>query len=91
MPLYVIWLHMALVTELAAITPIIAFLLIIGVVTAIIQSALQIEDATFSLLPKTIAMIAIGLFGGFGAMKGISQFAVMFIAHAAILVHQSWS
>lgn len=91
MPLYVIFLHMALIAELAAVTPIIGLLLVIGVVTAIIQSALQIEDATFSLLPKTIAMIAIGVFGGFGAMSGFSRFATLCISRAASLVHQTWS
>lgn len=91
MPLYVPLLHAALIAELAAVTPIIGFLLAIGVITAIIQSALQIEDATFSLLPKTIAMIAIGLFGGFGAMTGFARFATLFISSAASLVHQSWS
>ncbi len=91
MPLYLKLLHEALSTELTAISPIVAVLLIVGLVTAIFQSALQIEDATFSLLPKTFAMIAIALFGGFGALKTFETLAVLFISHAPMLVRQSWS
>lgn len=91
MALYIKLLHMAFSAELEAITPIIGILLIIGLATAIFQSALQIEDATFSLLPKTVAMIAIAMFGGFGALKVFENFAVLFISHAAILVRQTWS
>ena len=91
MPLYIKLLHTALSTELTAITPIVGLLLIVGLVTAIFQSAFHIEDATFSLLPKTFAMIAIGLFGGFGALAAFEHLAVLFISEAPMLVHQSWS
>jgi len=91
MPLYLKLLHMALATELDAISPIIGVLLIIGLATAIFQSAFQIEDATFSLLPKTIAMIAIGLSGGFGALGAFEHLAVLFISKAPMLAHQPWS
>jgi len=91
MPLYIKLLHTALSTEFNAISPIVFLLLIIGLVTAIFQSAFHIEDATFSLLPKTFAMIAIGLFGGFGALAAFEHLAVLFISEAPVLVHQSWS
>jgi len=91
MPLYITLLHLALTVELAAISPIIFLLLLVGLCVAILQSALQIEDATFSLLPKTFAMIAIAMFGGFGALKIFENLAILFISHAPALVHQSWS
>jgi flagellar biosynthetic protein FliQ len=91
MPFYLKLLYLAFSAELQAVTPIIVILLIVGLVTAIFQSALQIEDATFSLLPKTFAMIAIGLFGGFGALQVFEALATNFISHAAVWVHQSWS
>jgi flagellar biosynthetic protein FliQ len=91
MPLYLKLLHLACAAELASVTPIIAILLAVGLVTAILQSALQIEDATFSLLPKTFAMIAIALFGGFGALQTFENLATLFISHAPSLVHQTWS
>jgi flagellar biosynthetic protein FliQ len=91
MPLYIQLLHYALSTELTAVLPTVAILLIVGLVTAILQAALQIEDATFSLLPKTFAMILIVLFGGLGAMQAFQGLAVLFITHAPALVHQSWS
>jgi len=56
-----------------------------------LQSALQIEDATFSLLPKTFAMIAIALTGGFGALRVFENLAVLFIGHVPMLVHQPWN
>jgi flagellar biosynthetic protein FliQ len=89
MPLYIQLLHLALMTELRGVLPIVA-ILVVGLVTAILQAALQIEDATFSLLPKTIAMIAIGLFGGFGALRIFENLAVLFISRAPFLVHQPW-
>jgi len=90
MPLYIQLLHLALITELQGVLPVIAILLAVGLATAILQAALQIEDATFSLLPKAIAMIAIGLFGGFGALRSFENLAVLFISRAPFLVHQSW-
>jgi flagellar biosynthetic protein FliQ len=91
MPLYIQLLSLALSTALAGITPIVAILLAVGLVTAIFQSALQIEDATFSLMPKAIAMIMIGLFGGFGALQVFETLATLFISHAPMLIRQSWS
>jgi flagellar biosynthesis protein FliQ len=91
MAYYIQLLHLAFVTELTGITPIIAILLVIGLVTSIFQSALHIEDATFSLLPKTLAMIAIFLFGGFGGLATFQNLAVLFISHAPGWVHQTWS
>jgi flagellar biosynthetic protein FliQ len=82
---------MGFTVELAAVTPTIAVLLAIGLATAIFQSAFQIEDATFSLLPKTIAMIIIALFGGFGALYGFEQLASVWIGHAGQLIRQPWS
>ena len=89
-PLYLSLLHIAFATELDVLTPIIALLLAVGFVTSFIQAALQIEDATFALLPKTIAMIFIALAGGFGMIAGFERLATMFIMRAPYLVHQSW-
>jgi flagellar biosynthesis protein FliQ len=91
MPLYIRLLHIAFATELAVLTPIVALLLIVGFATSFIQAALQIEDATFALLPKTIAMVFIALAGGFGMLSGFEHLATVFILHAPYLVHQSWN
>jgi len=91
MPLYIKLLHEALATELAAITPIVLILLAVGLATAIVQSLFQIEDTAFSLLPKTIAMIAIALFGGFGALHLFEALAIFQIDHATLLIRQPWS
>jgi len=72
-------------------TPIVALLLAAGFATSFIQAATQIEDATFSLLPKTIAMVFIALAGGFGLLAGFEHLATYFILRAPYLVHQSWS
>ncbi len=91
MPFYVKLADQALATEFMAIAPIIAILLTVGIVTAMIQAMFQIEDAAFSLLPKTIAMIAIAVFGGFGALQAFESLATLWISHAGLIVHQSWS
>ena len=91
MPLYLQLLHLALRTELEAVTQIILMLLAIGLVTAIFQSAFQIEDMAFGLLPKIFAMIAIGMFGGFGALGLFEHFAMLLISHAPGLVRRTWS
>ena len=90
MPLYLKLLHTALATELSALTPVIALLLAVGFATSFIQAAFQIEDATFALLPKTIAMVFIALSGGFGLLAGFEDLATDFILRAPALVHQSW-
>lgn len=91
MPFYMILLHAALMVTLAALTPIIFLLLAVGLGTAIFQALFQIEDTAFSLLPKILTMIFIGMFGGFGALQLFEGLAVSWIGHAAVWVHQSWS
>jgi flagellar biosynthesis protein FliQ len=90
MPLYLKLLHDALATELAAIAPLILILLIVGFITALVQAALQIEDATFALLPKTFVMIMLAMTGGFGALSMFESLATSFIARAPELIRQPW-
>jgi flagellar biosynthesis protein FliQ len=91
MPLYLNLLRTALTDEVAAVLPIILLLLAVGVTTATIQAAFQLEDTALNLLPKTIAMILIAIFGGFGAVDLIRTLVVAWISHATLLVHQPWS
>ncbi len=91
MPLYIMLLHHAFMTELRAVWPIILLLLAIGTATATLQAAFQLEDTALSLLPKTIAMIVIALLGGFGALDLFKSLAMAWIGHAGMLVHQPWS
>jgi flagellar biosynthesis protein FliQ len=91
MPLYLQLLHTALAAELAALVPIVLLLLIVGLLTAIFQAAFQIEDTAFSLLPKTIAMLAIPLLGGLAAMHSFEALSSYWIGHAAVLVRRPWS
>ena len=90
MPLCLRLLHIAFATELSVLTPIVLLLLAVGFATSFIQAAFQIEDATFALLPKTIAMIFIALAGGFGLLGGFERLATAFIMHAPGLVQQTW-
>jgi flagellar biosynthesis protein FliQ len=91
MPLYLRLLHDALATEFQAILPIVMILLASGLATGILQAAFQIEDGAFSLLPRLIIMIAIAMLGGFGLFGTFKALAVLWLGHAALLVHQSWS
>ncbi len=91
MPYYLQLLHEALSTEFSAIAPLIAMLLVIGLATAIIQAVFQFEDAAFGLLPKTIAMIVMALYGGFGLLRSFEGLATLWISHAGMMVHQPWS
>lgn len=90
MPYYLQLLRVALGTELAALSPIILVLLAVGLATAILQAALQIEDTALSLLPKLIAMIVLALFGGFGLMHGFEHLAVRWISDAPEMVQRAW-
>ena len=90
-PLYLKLLHTAFATELSVLTPIVLLLLAVGFATSFLQAPLQIEDATFALLPKTIAMIFISLSGGLGLLGGLQRLATHFIQHAPELVHRTWS
>jgi flagellar biosynthesis protein FliQ len=91
MPLYLTLLHSALAIEVQAVLPIIALLLIVGVTTATFQAAFQLEDTALNLLPKTIVMILIAVFGGFGALDLFKTLVMTWIGHANLLVHQPWS
>jgi flagellar biosynthesis protein FliQ len=91
MPLYLTLLHAAFATELRAVLPIVTLLLIVGTVTATLQAAFQLEDTALSLLPKTIAMIIIAVFGGFGLFGVFKALALAWITQATLLVHQPWS
>ena len=90
MPLYLRFFQHAFATGLAAILPCVLVLLAIGLTTSIVQAAFQIEDATFALLPKTMAMIALAFTGGFGALGVFEALAKDFITNAPALVHQPW-
>jgi flagellar biosynthesis protein FliQ len=91
MPFYIQLLHLALTQELAAIAPIIALLLAVGLVTAVLQAALQIEEGGFSLLPKVLIMIFLPVLGGITALHMFEALATSWISHAGQLVHRSWS
>jgi flagellar biosynthesis protein FliQ len=91
MPLYLELLHAALAVEVEAVLPIIMLLLIVGVSTATFQAAFQLEDTALNLLPKTVTMILIAMFGGFGALGLFKTLVIAWIGHATMLVHQSWS
>ena len=90
MPLYLQLLHISFATELSVLTPIILLLLAVGFATSFVQAALQIEDATFALLPKTIAIIFMVAAGGAGMLGGLQRLAVAFITHAPQLVQRAW-
>ena len=90
MPLYLRLYQYAMEAGFAAIWPSVSLLLMIGLVIAILQAILQIEETTFSLLPKTIMMTLIVFSGGFGAFDILSRLSKYFITNAAMLVHQSW-
>ncbi len=90
MPFYLKLLQYAFATGLAAIWPCVLVLLIVGMVTSILQAVLQIEDATFALLPKTLVMALLAFTGGFGALGIMEDLARRFIMNAPALVHQSW-
>jgi flagellar biosynthesis protein FliQ len=91
LPLYLRILHQALTTEVMVIGPIVITILVVGFITGFFQAALQIEDATFNLLPKTIAMIILVLLGAFGAMPIFEHFTTQLILNAPSLVRQPWN
>lgn len=90
MPLYLKLYQHAIEVGFSALLPCILVLLAVGLITSILQAVLQIEDATFALLPKTIAMIVLASTGGFGAMYIFESLAKNFIINAPMLVHQAW-
>ena len=90
MPLYLKLYQHALETGLSAILPCVLILLIVGLAASILQAVFQIEDTTFALLPKTIAMIFLAYSGGLGAFYIFENLCRDFIMNAPILVHQAW-
>ena len=90
MPVYLKLYQHALEVGLSAIYPSIFILLAVGLAVSVLQAVLQIEDATFALLPKTIAMIFLAFSGGLGAFHIIEGLCRNFILNAPTLVHQAW-
>lgn len=90
MPLYLKLYQHALAVGVSAIFPPIMILLAVGLAIAIFQAVFQIEDATFALLPKTIAMIFLAFSGGMGAFEIFETLCRTFIVQAPVLVHQVW-
>ena len=91
MPLYLTLLEIALDNEIKAVLPIIMLLLIVGITTATFQAVFQLEDTALNLLPKTLVMILIAVFGGFGALNLFKTLVMAWVGHAGLLVHQTWS
>ncbi len=91
MPLYLTLLHKALTVEVEAVLPIILLLLIVGVATSTFQAAFQLEDTALNLLPKTVVMILIAMFGGFGALGLFKALIMAWVGHVTQLVYQQWS
>lgn len=90
MPLYLKIYQHALEIALTAVFPSILVLLAVGLTASIIQTIFQIEDTTFSLLPKTLAMVFLVFSGGIGAFYIFQNLCIDFIVHAPILVRQAW-
>jgi flagellar biosynthesis protein FliQ len=91
MPLYLTLLHRALTVEVEAVLPIILLLLIVGVATSTFQAAFQLEDTALNLLPKTVVMILIAMFGGFGALGLFKTLIMVWMGRVTQLVYQQWS
>jgi flagellar biosynthesis protein FliQ len=90
MPFYLVLLRQAFTVEITALAPIIFVLLAISVGTAIFQAAFQIEDATFALLLKTLAMIVMVLVGGASFLQGFALLTTFWIGHAGAFIHMPW-
>jgi flagellar biosynthesis protein FliQ len=91
MPLYLTLLHTALAIEMEAVLPIIMLLLAVGITTSTVQAAFQLEDTALNLLPKTVVMILIAVFGGFGALGLFKSLVTAWLGHMTQLLHQPWS
>ena len=90
MPLYLKIYQHAMETGLIAVLPSIIILLIVGLTASIFQAIFQIDDTTFALLPKTLAMIFLAFSGGMGAFYMFQNLCKDLIIHAPVLVHQAW-
>jgi flagellar biosynthesis protein FliQ len=90
MPFYISLLQSALSTCIGAIAPLILILLVIGIATAVFQSAFQIEDATFALLLKNLATILLILFAGAAMLAQFEVLAASWISHAPLSIARSW-
>jgi flagellar biosynthesis protein FliQ len=91
MPLYLLLFSKALSTVVACLYPIIGLVLVVTVITAIIQAALQLEDVALSLLPKTVAVIFLILASGLGLLHGIHELMEFWIGHVDRLIRLPWS
>ena len=90
MPLYVRLFNEALLVAVGCLAPVILCILIVTIATALIQSALQLEETALSLLPKTLAVILLVLVFGLHLLGGIERLMIAWLTHADGLVRQPW-
>ncbi len=91
MPLYVTLFAQALSVVVACLFPLITWILIVTLITAVGQAGLQLEDTALSLLPKTITMIFLIMVFGLHLLDGIERLMRLWIEHGDRLVRQPWA
>ncbi len=91
MPLYVTLFAQALSVVVACLFPLITWILIVTLITALVQAGLQLEDTALSLLPKTIAMILLIMVFGLHLLNSIERLMTLWIEHGDRLVRQPWA
>ena len=83
-------LHHALITLAYALTPLIAGIVLVGILLAVIQGAFQIEDGALAMGAKLTIVLLFAGSSGLLIYETLSHLAHAWIADIPALVAQDW-
>lgn len=90
-PYNLILLRLAMESSATWVTPMIAGVLIVGVVIAILQGGLQLEDNTLAMTAKLIVFVLLAAGSGVAAIHGAAHLARDWISHIPQMIDHRWS
>lgn len=81
----------AIMVMARAVTPYIFGLLLIGLLTALVQGAFQVEDGTLMMATRLAAAVATAIGGMTVVFRAIAALAHQWISHAPGMIDRLWS
>lgn len=84
-------LNHGLLTLASALTPLIAGVVLVGIVIAVLQGALQIEDGALAMGVKVAVVLLVGSGAGEMVFLMIAHLAHAWIASIPTLIRQDWN
>lgn len=86
-----VMLHRALITLASSLTPLIAGIVLVGILIAVFQGAFQVEDGALAMGAKVAVVLLLGGAAGEMVFLSIAHLAHDWIASIPTLIRQDWN